>query len=112
MSDTRISLDPLPMEQFQGLSERERNLQHIGDVIAYWLKWVTGVHSSEGISISPDTYIRLPGPNAPPHWPSVGQLTKWLEILRDRDRHPEGDETRSGSVERSEIEPGPKASPK
>ena len=30
---------------------------------------------------------------------------------RDRDRDPEGDETRSGSVERSEIEPGPKASP-
>lgn len=30
---------------------------------------------------------------------------------RDRDRHPGGDETRSGSVERSEIEPGPKASP-
>jgi hypothetical protein len=28
--------------------------------------------------------------------------------LSDRDRHPEGDETRSGSVERSEIEPGPK----
>ena len=31
--------------------------------------------------------------------------------LSDRDRHPEGDETRSGSVERGEIEPGPKASP-
>lgn len=27
-------------------------------------------------------------------------------VTRDRDRDPEGDETRSGSVERSEIEPG------
>lgn len=31
------------------------------------------------------------------------------ENPRDRDRDPEGDETRSGSVERSEIEPGREA---
>ena len=31
---------------------------------------------------------------------------------RDRDRDREADETQSGSVERSEIEPGPQASPK
>lgn len=33
------------------------------------------------------------------------------EWLSDRDRDRAADETRSGSVERSEIEPGPKASP-
>jgi hypothetical protein len=78
----RLSFEPLPMEQFDGLSQRERNLQHIGDVIGYWLKWVTGEREAEGLSTGPDTHIMLPNPNAPPHWPTVAQLTKWLEVIR------------------------------
>jgi hypothetical protein len=78
-----ISLDPLPMEQWEKLSERERQLQAIGDNVAYWIKWVARQHEAEGLETTPDTHIMLPGENRPPYWPSVGQLTRWLTVLRE-----------------------------
>ncbi len=74
------SLAPMPTDKWIKLPDRERSLQCIGDVIAYWIKFVTG----ESIAPSPDTYLMLPGPDAPPHWPSMGQLSAWLKVLRDR----------------------------
>jgi hypothetical protein len=62
--------------------ERERSLQAIGDVIEYWLKWVTRERDDEGLETTPDTHIMLANENAPPYWPSVGQLKRWLEVLR------------------------------
>ena len=59
--------------------ERERSLQAIGDVVEHWIKWVT---RGAGEPVSPDTHIILLGDNAPPVWPSVGQLKLWLEVLR------------------------------
>ena len=77
-----ISLEPLPMEQYEALSDRERSLQAIGDVIAYWLQWVTRERDAEGLETTADTHIMLIGENVPPYWPSVGQLKRWLEVLR------------------------------
>jgi hypothetical protein len=78
-----VSLDPLPTATYLALPDRERNLQAIGDVIAYWIKWVsTNGLQSEPLPLHPDTYIILGYEGAPPHWPSVGQLTKWLEVIR------------------------------
>jgi hypothetical protein len=82
-----VSLEPLPMEQYSRItSERERSLQAIGDCVAYWLKWTTREFKDEGMEVTPDTHIWLNGHDGcPPHWPSVGQLTRWLEVLRDSD---------------------------
>lgn len=77
-----ISYEPLPMERYDGLSDRERSLQAIGDCIAYWIKYETGTRSAEGLDTTPDTHIMLGYDGAPPYWPSVGQLTRWLEVLR------------------------------
>lgn len=80
-----ISLEPIPTDEYLKLPKRERDLQSIGDNIAYWLKWATGCYGVADVEqLNPDTSIRLPGGNAPPMWPSVGQLTKWLEVLRDK----------------------------
>ena len=81
MSD--VSYEALPMEQYEGLSDRERSLQAIGDAVAYWLKYETGKRSAEGLETTADTHVWLNGyDGAPPHWPSVGTLTRWLEVIR------------------------------
>jgi hypothetical protein len=79
----KLSFDPLPMDAYQVLPERERQLQAIGDVIGYWLKWVTKEHEAEALPVDNNTHVMLGYENAPPHWPSVGQLTRWLQVLRD-----------------------------
>jgi hypothetical protein len=79
--DGRVSLAPLPIEALWGLSERERKLQFIGDVIAHWIKFQTG--QSEA-AIDDDMHVMLNGyEGAPPCWPSVGVLARWLQVLRD-----------------------------
>jgi hypothetical protein len=51
-----VSLDPLPTATYLALPDRERNLQAIGDVIAYWIKWVsTNGLQSEPLPRHPDT---------------------------------------------------------
>lgn len=65
------------------MRDRERSLQAIGDVIDYWIKWVSRNHEAEGIAITPDTSVMLGNENAPPHWPSIGQLTLWLKVIRE-----------------------------
>lgn len=77
-----VSLKPLSVEQWYALPPRERQLQAIGDVVAGWIDWVTRERAAEGLTTEPDTYIMLSYEGAPPHWPSVGQLTKWLEVIR------------------------------
>lgn len=77
-----LSLKPLPMEQWEILPQRERDLQCIGDVVAYWLKWITRDCEADGLIVDPDTYLILPGDNAPPHWPSVRVLSNWLKVIR------------------------------
>jgi len=93
MSDERISLKPMPTEEWAALPKREQQLSFIADVIAYWLKFI----GADGRD--PDTHVILPGPNAPPFWPSIGQLTLWLKILRDSDGSGEAGETGTGSTE-------------
>jgi hypothetical protein len=93
---TSISLAPLPFEQVENLPTREQQLQAIGDNIAYWLKWTTREHEAEELTVTPDTHVWLNGfDGCPPHWPSVGQLTLWLKVLRDSGSGPEGENSRS-----------------
>lgn len=80
---TRISLRPMATEEWSILPPRERKLQCIGDVIAYWIAFVTEEYRTESIEVTPDTYVMLAGDNAPPVWPTIGQLSHWLEVLRD-----------------------------
>lgn len=61
---------------------REQNLQIIGDVIEHWLNFVTQDRFKEGLPTNPDTHVILGYENAPPVWPSVGVLTRWLEVIR------------------------------
>ncbi len=63
---------------------RERQLQAIGDVIEHWIKSVAGERDLEGLATIADTHVMLGYENAPPHWPSIGQLTRWLMVLRDQ----------------------------
>lgn len=83
------SLEPLPMEQYEALPERERKLQAIGDSVAHWIKWTTREFADEGMEVKPDTHVWLNGyDGCPPHWPSVGQLALWLTVLRDSGSRP------------------------
>jgi hypothetical protein len=80
----RLSFDPLPQEQYFAIeSERERKLQAIGDVIGYWLKYVTKEREAENLPTDANTHVMLGYENAPPHWPTVGTLTYWLSAIRD-----------------------------
>lgn len=63
-------------------TERERALQEIGNQIAYWLEWVTRERGEEGLETTADTHIMLANENAPPYWPTVGQLKTWLKVFR------------------------------
>ena len=64
------------------LLERERSLQVIGDVVEHWLDWVARERKDEGLETAADTHIMLSYENAPPHWPTVGQLKRWIEVIR------------------------------
>jgi hypothetical protein len=64
---------------------RERSLQAIADIIDYWIKWTTREHEAESILVTADTHVWLNGyDGAPPHWPTVGQLKRWVEVLREQ----------------------------
>jgi hypothetical protein len=78
----KIPLSPLPMEQWAKLTEREQQLQAIGDTVAYWLKFVTKEREVEGLETDGNTHVMLDGGNAPPHWPTVATLTRWLQVIR------------------------------
>jgi len=78
-----LSFEPMPVGRLEALSDRERRLQFIGDIVGYWLKWVTNERSAEGLPTTADTHVMLDGNNGPPEWPSVGQLTHWLGVIRD-----------------------------
>jgi hypothetical protein len=73
--------DQQTSEQSRELS-REQALREIGDVIAYWIEWITREREAENLGTTADTHVMLPGDNAPPYWPSVGQLKLWLKALR------------------------------
>lgn len=83
-----VSLEPLSMAEWEGLSEREKRLQSIGDVVASWVRWVSRERDAEGLPTTPDTHIILGLEGAPPVWPSIGQLTYWLQVIRDQDWQP------------------------
>jgi hypothetical protein len=94
-----VSLKPLPWEALENLDDRERDLQSIGDNIAYWLRYTIEHRSAEHLDTEPDTAVMLPsGDNRPPAWPNVGQLKRWLLVLRGDlasvDTDPEGRDTK------------------
>jgi hypothetical protein len=79
----KVSLEPLSWDVLENLSDRERALQAIGDNIAYWLRYTTQIRDAEQMATKPDTAVMLPSGNAPPVWPNVGQLQRWLLVLRE-----------------------------
>jgi hypothetical protein len=76
-------MSKLTMDQRFELPEREQQLQGIADVIEYWLTWNQEVRDVEKLETTADTHIIMAGGCSPPGWPSVGQLRRWLEVLRD-----------------------------
>ena len=80
---------PLPWDVMEGLSERECNLQAIGDNIAYWLRWTIERRTAEHLTTEPDSNVFLPpSDNEPPGWPTVSQLKCWLLVLREGAHNP------------------------
>jgi hypothetical protein len=80
---SRLSLDPISTDAFLALSQRERFLNAIGDAIAHWISWETKKRGESGLDTPDDAHVWLNGyEGAPPYWPDVGTLKRWLFVLR------------------------------
>lgn len=73
--------------------KREEALQEIGNIIAHWIEWTERERETECLETTSDTHVMLDGyTNAPPSWPTVGQLRLWLKVLHDHPNKAEEDQ--------------------